>query len=155
LNDNEKLLLEHFKKELELSIELLSLLTEEEGALSQQDIQHIPSITSNKNNLILKFLNLKSIRQKKLSNIGLPRNEPQIGHWIKQQQLPELHQIWENLLQTLRKCQHINLINGKMIQQLTLANRAALQLLVGKDPTQSIYGPGSEVANTSKFNIRG
>ena len=155
MNETEKLLLEHFKKELELSIELLSLLNEEEVALSHQDIQSIPSITSNKNNLILKFLNLKSLRQNKLSHFGIPRDEPQIGKWITQQKLPELHQIWENLLLTLRQCQQINLINGKMIQQLTLANRAALQLLVGKDPTQSIYGPGSDIANTSKFNIRG
>jgi hypothetical protein len=42
-----------------------------------------------------------------------------------------------------------------MIQKLSATNRAAIQVLEGQDPTQSIYGPGSDAGNISKFNVRG
>jgi flagella synthesis protein FlgN len=155
LDENRNTLLGHFKKELEMSNELLSLLTEEEGALTQQFLQELPEITVKKNTLLQAFLKLKTQRNQDLSSFSLPKEESLIPSWIQQQNSPELHQIWAELTQTLQRCQQINNQNGKMIQMLSSSNRAALQILVGKDPTQSIYGPGSESSNISKFNTLG
>jgi len=138
-----------------MSNELLSLLTEEEGALTQQFLQELPEITVKKNTLLQAFLKLKTQRNQDLSSFSLPKDESLIPSWIQQQNSPELHQIWAELTQVLKNCQQINNQNGKMIQMLSSSNRAALQILVGKDPTQSIYGPGSESSNISKFNTLG
>jgi len=138
-----------------MSNELLSLLTEEEGALTQQFLQELPEITVKKNTLLQNFLKLKTQRNQDLSSFSLPKEESLIPSWIQQQNSPELHQIWAELTQVLKNCQQINNQNGKMIQMLSSSNRAALQILVGKDPTQSIYGPGSESSNISKFNTLG
>jgi len=138
-----------------MSNELLSLLTEEEGALTQQFLQELPEITVKKNTLLQAFLKLKTQRNQDLSSFSLPKEESLIPSWIQQQNSPELHQIWAELTQVLKNCQQINNQNGKMIQMLSSSNRAALQILVGKDPTQSIYGPGSESSNISKFNTLG
>ena len=138
-----------------MSNELLSLLSEEEGALTQQFLQELPEITAKKNTLVQAFLKLKTQRNQDLSSFSIPKDESLIPGWIDQQNSSELHQIWAELTQTLKNCQQINNQNGKMIQMLSSSNRAALQILVGKDPTQSIYGPGSESSNISKFNILG
>ena len=138
-----------------MSNELLSLLTEEEGALTQQFLQELPEITVKKNTLLQAFLKLKTQRNQDLSSFSLPKDESLIPSWIQQQNSPELHQIWAELTQVLKNCQQINNQNGKMIQMLSSSNRAALQILVGKDPTQSIYGPGSQSSNISKFNTLG
>jgi len=155
LDENRNTLLGHFKKELEMSNELFSLLTEEEGALTQQFLHELPEITVKKNTLVQAFLKLKAQRNQDLSSFSIPKEEALIPNWIQQQNSPELHQIWAELTQTLQGCQQINNQNGRMIQMLSSSNRAALQILVGKDPTQSIYGPGSESSNISKFNIFG
>ena len=155
MDENRNTLLGHFKKELEMSNELLSLLNEEEGALTQQLLQELPDITVKKNSLVQAFLQLKTQRNQRLSSFSIPRQESLIPSWIQQQNSPELHQIWAELTQTLKNCQQLNNQNGKMIQMLSSSNRAALQILVGKDPTQSIYGPGSESSNISKFNTLG
>jgi len=138
-----------------MSNELLSLLTEEEGALTQQLLHELSEITVKKNTLVQSFLKLKTQRNQGLSSLSVPKEESLIPSWIEQQNSPELHQIWAELIQTLKNCQQINNQNGKMIQMLSSSNRAALQILVGKDPTQSIYGPGSESSNISKFNTLG
>ena len=138
-----------------MSNELLSLLSEEEGALTQQFLQELPEITAKKNTLVQAFLKLKTQRNQDLSSFSIPKDESLIPGWIDQQNSSELHQIWAELTQTLKNCQQINNQNGKMIQMLSSSNRAALQILVGKDPTQSIYGPGSESSNISKFNTLG
>lgn len=138
-----------------MSKELLSLLNEEEVALTHQLLQELPEITAKKNSLIQTFLQFKNQRIHGFSSLSIPKDESQIPNWVKEQNSPELHQIWAELTQTLQKCQQINNQNGKMIQMLSSSNRAALQILVGKDPTQSIYGPGSEPSNVSKFNILG
>ena len=138
-----------------MSNELLSLLSEEEGALTQQLLQELPDITVKKNTLVQAFLQLKTQRNQRLNSFAIPKEESLIPSWIQQQKSPELHQIWAELTQILQTCQQINNQNGKMIQMLSSSNRAALQILVGKDPTQSIYGPGSESSNISKFNILG
>jgi flagellar biosynthesis/type III secretory pathway chaperone len=149
------ILLEHFKKEMEVGEDLLSLLAEEEYALSHQNLQKLPDITLNKNNLVQKYLYLRNLRQQQLSPLGLPKDEALFPAWITQQKNPELHQLWENLTQVLRACQNINLLNGMMLQKLSLSNRNAIQALIGKDPTQSLYGPGSASSNMSNFNILG
>lgn len=138
-----------------MSNELLTLLSEEEGALTQQLLQELPDITVKKNTLVQAFLQLKTQRNQGLTSFSIPKDESLIPHWIQEQNSPELHQIWDKLIQILQSCQQINNQNGKMIQMLSSSNRAALQILVGKDPTQSIYGPGSESSNISKFNILG
>jgi flagellar biosynthesis protein FlgN len=155
LSKNQNILFDHFKKELEVSKELLSLLTEEEVALTQQLLPQLQDITSKKNSLVQTFLHFKNQRNQGLSSFSIPKEESQISSWVQQQNSPELHQIWAELTKTLQECQQINNQNGKMIQLLSSSNRAALQVLVGKDPTQSIYGPGSESSNISKFNILG
>jgi flagella synthesis protein FlgN len=155
LDENRNILLGHFKRELEMSNELLSLLSEEEGALTQQLLQELPDITIKKNALVQAFLQLKTQRNQRLTSFSIPKEESLVPSWIGQQSSPELHQIWAELTQTLKNCQQINNQNGKMIQMLSSSNRAALQVLVGKDPTQSIYGPGSDSSNISKFNTLG
>ena len=155
MNEKIDVLLDHFKKESKVSTDLLSLLKDEEEALSHQNLQLLPEITSKKNNLIQEFLSLKSKRQQNLAPLGVPLEESNIASWIKKEKAPELHTLWEELTQTLKSCQEINNLNGKMIQMLSASNRNALQVLVGKDPTQSIYGPGSVSSNISKINIIG
>ncbi len=155
MNQDQIILLEHFKKEMEVGEDLLSLLAEEEQALSQQNLEKLPDITLNKNNLIQKYLHLRGLRQQQLTPLGLPKEESLYTKWIYLQNNSELHQLWENLSQALRACQTINASNGMMLQKLTLSNRNAIQALVGKDPTQSIYGPGSASSNISNFNILG
>ena len=155
MSENQKFLLEHFKKELEVTKELLTLLNKEELILSHQDLPQLPEITVLKNNLIQRFLQLKSSRQNQLLAYGLPKNESQIAIWIDQQNHLDLHQIWAELTNTLKSCQEVNQQIGKMIQKLSASNRAAIQVLEGQDPTQSIYGPGSDAGNISKFNVLG
>jgi flagella synthesis protein FlgN len=155
LNHPEALLTKHFSQELEISKELLHLLKQEEDALSRQEIRQISELTVTKNNLLLKFMNLRTLRIQNLSSIGLPREESLIPEWIKLQKNPKLHQIWADLTAELIQCKEINTLNGMMIQKLSSMNRSALQLLVGQDPTKDIYGPGSSAVNTSKFNILG
>ena len=138
-----------------MSNELLSLLSEEEGALTQQLLQELPDITIKKNALVQAFRQLKTQRNQRLTSFSIPKEESLVSNWMEQQNFPELHQIWAELTQTLKNCQQINNQNGKMIQMLSSSNRAALQVLVGKDPTQSIYGPGSDSSNISKFNTLG
>ena len=155
MNQDQIILLEHFKKEMEVGEDLLSLLAEEEYALSHQNLQKLPDITLNKNNLVQKYLHLRNLRQQQLAYLGLPKEESLCSTWISQQNNPELHQLWEDLSQVLRSCQNINSLNGMMLQKLSLSNRNAIQALIGKDPTQSIYGPGSTPSNMSNFNILG
>lgn len=138
-----------------MSKELLTLLNKEELILSHQDLPQLPEITVLKNNLIQRFLQLKSSRQNQLLAYGLPKNESQIAIWIDQQNHLDLHQIWAELTNTLKSCQEVNQQIGKMIQKLSASNRAAIQVLEGQDPTQSIYGPGSDAGNISKFNVLG
>ena len=138
-----------------MSKELLTLLNKEELILSHQDLPQLPEITVLKNNLIQRFLQLKSSRQNQLLAYGLPKNESQIAIWIDQQNHLDLHQIWAELTNTLKSCQEVNQQIGKMIQKLSASNRAAIQVLEGRDPTQSIYGPGSDAGNISKFNVLG
>ena len=155
MSENQKFILEHFKNELEVSKELLTLLNKEELILSHQDLPQLPEITVLKNNLIQRFLQLKTSRHNQLSAYGLPKDESQIGVWISQQSHLDLHQTWAELTNTLQTCQEVNQQIGKMIHKLSASNRAAIQVLEGQDPTQSIYGPGSDAGNISKFNVRG
>jgi len=155
LSEKISILLEHFKKEIEVSKNLLTLLKEEEDALSHQHLHLLAEITTKKNNLIQAFLALKNARQQNFLPLGVPPDESKLSQWIKKENVPDLHMVWKDLIQTLTSCRETNNLNGKMIQRLSAANRNALQVLVGKDPTQSIYGPGSQSSNISKINIIG
>jgi flagellar biosynthesis/type III secretory pathway chaperone len=150
-----ELITEHFSTELNISKDLLFLLQREEEVLAHQEIQNIPDITQEKNKLILEFIQLRSMRIKNLSSLGLPRDETEISAWVAKQAYPSLQLVWQELTDLLKKCQEINQINGMMIQKLSATNRSAIQLLVGQDPMKSLYGPSVVSSTSSKFNTTG
>lgn len=154
MSDHERLILEHFKKELDASRELLGILGQEEIILVEQNLDALEDITVKKNLLVQKFLQLKNSRQQQIPTIALPKDEALMANWISQQSSPHLHQIWAEITQILTTCQIFNNSNGKMIFKLSTINRISLQTLKGQDPIQSIYG-SSASNNISKFNVKG
>ena len=68
-----------------MSNELLSLLSEEEGALTQQLLQELPDITIKKNALVQAFLQLKTQRNQRLTSFSIPKEESLVSNWMEQQ----------------------------------------------------------------------
>lgn len=146
---------EHIRKELDLTEQLVALLSDEEQALIRQNPTDIEQIAEKKSQLINAFLKLKGERTARFKFQQVPVEEKQIAKWITSQNQDNLTNLWERLIAKLSLAQEINRTNGMMIARLSMMNRSALQHLMGQDPVKSVYGFNDNIRNTSKFNILG
>jgi len=115
---------------------LNQLLERELATLENRDFDQLESITSEKNNIMLK-INSHDLPGEFKTDAGANAALSKLNDYCEKDK--ELSEKWETIIALLTDCAHRNEVNGRMIKLLDSSSRRVFNLLKGMDPDNNIY----------------
>ncbi len=115
---------------------LHELVTKEKQALEKRDFEQLEKLVQQKNELVAK-INLDQIPAIiDRGNVAQPKLAQ-----VKQFCLnsPELQTSWNELMDLVGQCFHLNEVNAQLIELLTNSTKRTFNIIKGFDPDNNIY----------------
>ena len=116
---------------LECSRRLHDTLLAERESLTQHNLNTLNAHTEAKKDLLLRLEALELQRRAQLNQLGFDPGQDAI--------VPELESLWQRVLEALRICQEANEVNGAILRTHQTQTQRALDLLAGRDSSQTTY----------------
>lgn len=110
---------------------LHSTLLAEREALTEHNLNSVNAHTESKKETLMRLEALEVRRRQLLNALGFDPDQDAI--------VPELETLWETVLEALRGCQEANEVNGAIVRTHQTQTQRALDLLAGRDGSQTVY----------------
>ena len=133
-----------FKQDAQLLNNLVLLLTKEQTALVNMDIDEVESILDQKSKLIQKITSATKIRHQALAKDGYEANENGMATWVRAGDNQSVYTDWDAFQKQLAQAKELNRVNGQIINQHFKRNQEALNQLHVKSPNTGVYGPNGQ-----------
>lgn len=135
-------LLQILKCEAESISRVITLLQQEQGALSQGHTEALPEIVEEKNQLFEQLAVLSTQRNSVLEKQGVGPDRSGIEAWCaRQKQQEPVGEAWAELLELATKAKELNRLNGEIIALRMQHTAQALEALRSESRSLSLYGP--------------
>lgn len=137
--------------ELQLAQQLATILETERNALTQSDGAELDQCIRAKQPLIKQLEQLGRQRDLILKTAGFPSGKQGIQAFIVNQtdmEATALNKLLSQLKLEAARCREHNQINGGIVNVNRQYLQRALNILRGRDPEISAYGPGGEYTNS-------
>lgn len=142
-------------EELEGFKEFKALLLSEQEALIKGNTSTLTEITEAKDIRIQKLNDLTTQRSKLFIALGIAESKDGFSEWLKQAP-EEISALWTSLLKTAKDIQHLNEVNGKLINTRLQYTQQSLTALLNAVNQANLYGPdGQRNAVPQTANVRG
>lgn len=138
-----------FNQDVELLNNLVLLLSREQEALINMDIDQIEDLLDQKGVLLQRISTSVKNRHDALAKVGFDADENGMASWIKSNRLEKELQLWQGFQQNLEQAKELNRLNGQMINKHFNRNQQSLGQLQGKPATSGVYGPNGHTASNS------
>jgi len=139
IHDRLRLLL---TEEIECAIRLEALLEAEREALNGRDTAAVERLVQDKQALLQAFEALETRRNELVAAAGFSRDRAGLEAciaWCDEQ--GRLGRLWSELMERIRRCQHLNRRNGAVVDISRRHVQQALTLLRGQTPVTPLYSP--------------
>ena len=138
-------LLLSLKSEIETVSLFVSLLRQEQVALSLGHTSELPTLIEQKNLLAEQLGNLATRRNALLAEQEFSADRPGIEAWCARHPLEKgVAEAWAKILTLATEAKELNRLNGDLIALRMRHNALALEALRGGDQTLSLYGPDGQ-----------
>jgi flagella synthesis protein FlgN len=141
-----------FKQDTQLLNDLVSLLSKEQAALVNMDIDEVESILDQKSKLIQTIANATKMRHKALAQAGYDANENGMVMWLRANDSKPLQAQWDTFQKQLSQAKELNRVNGQVINQHFQRNQQIISQLQGKAVNAgagNVYGPNGQTTFSS------
>jgi flagellar biosynthesis protein FlgN len=141
-----------FKQDTQLLNDLVSLLSKEQAALVNMDIDEVESILDQKSKLIQTIANATKMRHKALAQAGYDANENGMVMWLRANDSKLLQAQWDAFQKQLSQAKELNRVNGQVINQHFQRNQQIISQLQGKAVNAgagNVYGPNGQTTFSS------
>ncbi len=142
-----------FKQDTQLLDELVSLLSKEQTALVNMDIDEVESILDKKSKLIQTIANATKMRHKALAQAGYDANENGMVMWLRANDSKSIKAQWDAFQGQLAQAKELNRVNGQVINQHFKQNQQMISQLQGKAVNAgagNVYGPNGQTTFSSQ-----
>ena len=136
--------------ELESASQLLKLLNNERGALTESNADIMNEMMAQKQPLIVNLEQLGRQREAVLQAAGFSSGKEGLEAFIENQSEQDsvmLNSLLSSLKETAQACKDNNQINGGIVNVNRQYLQKAMNILRGRDDSPSSYGPGGEYTN--------
>ncbi len=140
-------------QEIRVMDDLLDLIRKEQELLVEARIHDIGQVIEQKARHIANLAQLASQRHALLGEAGCAAEEAGMQEYLNRHPDPELHDIWEKLIDRVRSARNLNNTNGLMINTQLGRYRSALDILSGRNA--SLYGPDGQTSQAAGNRKRG
>ena len=138
-------LIANIKAEIEGFSAFCDILQTEQEALVSSEIDQLPSIAKLKSEKVVLLAQLAEERNRFLAEQSLLPDQNGMEILIKMGQFPDpngdIPKSWGKLIDLAKKAQHLNAINGIMIETKLGNNQQALAVLQSAANQATLYGP--------------
>ena len=150
-----KQLISVLQKEIEGFDQFRELLLSEQNALMQGNTTALSELIDTKESSAQKLNQLAADRLKLIKAIGFSDTKDGIQQWVAQS--PEnISSLWTSLIKLARDANHVNEVNGKLINTRLQYTQQSLTALLAAVDQANLYGPDGQSNSVPKSgNIRG
>jgi len=139
---------------------LLAILKQEKAVLEEKDYKAYQTILAKKQEELPKLAKLDNELKNLLAQAGLGFDKEAIHEMLEK--MPSgigqaLLAKWNKLLQLLKECNHLNLVNQRIVSHTKQSNDRLLSLIKGEavhSKTYSAAGKASSYSNTERYLAR-
>lgn len=135
-------LLKILEKDRNLSTHLVLLLKEERDSLEQRQFQTYSKILARKQRTLVDLETTDTQRRTLMQGMGFSGDNEGFLSFLKlipHQWQKKFSLLWEQLSESLRQCDNLNKINGKILLHSQIAIDRLMGLMKGQAPQQNIY----------------
>lgn len=125
----------------------LSLLEQEQHALTGGDVDRLIRLAEEKSALLTCLADLCAARNQALAAESLPPDRPGVEAWFERHpdpQFADAQRAWQDLLVLAVKAREINRVNGQLIGARLAGNQQALSVLLAAANQAALYGPDGQ-----------
>lgn len=142
-----------FQEELAALGRFIEILQKEQAALVDTDVDRLAAISQEKSGQAEKLMQLGRQRVEALAHIGIASDAASVEAWIGGQPR-EVQAAWQALLESARAAQHLNQVNGKMVETQLQQTQRALQTLTNAANPTSVYGADGQTRGLDSHTQR-
>jgi len=155
VSSTQKLIAAGLTEEIDGFNKFKALLLTEQEALISGDTTALSEITESKDVHAQKLNELAAERTRLINSLGFADSREGIAQWLSQSSEPLVAQ-WNTLLKLAKEIQHLNEVNGKLIQTRLQYTQQTLSALLTAVNQANLYGPtGQPSAAPQSANVRG
>lgn len=143
-------LLQCVEGELQLVGRLLEVLAKERQVLQSNDAEQIAILSQVKSQVVGEFAVASQARYGLLQGMGFEPRDQGMQLFLIQNSPTELAQLWADFISKVGQAKEENKLNGVLLQQLSLRNQSALEVLQGRKGA-ALYGPTGQKNNQAGF----
>ena len=135
-------LLKILEKDRNLSTHLVLLLKEERESLEKRQFQTYSKILASKQRTLVDLETTDTQRRTLMQSMGFTGDNDGFVTFLKlipHQWQKKFSLLWEQLTESLRQCDNLNKINGKILLHSQIAIDRLMGLMKGQSPQQNIY----------------
>lgn len=129
----------------------IEILQTEQDALVRGDVDRLIEFAQLKSEKVVLLSRLAEHRNHFISAQGLDPENGGMETWLhhfRAGETPQVAEIWAQLLELARTAQHLNQINGAMIETRLRNNQQALAVIQAAANQSSLYGPDGQTRTT-------
>jgi len=138
-----------FVPEAELATKLLSLLENEQTALTNFQVDAMETLLEEKFLLLNSLSHCSQQRYQALAANGFEANESGMKNWLSQNNSTQVDSAWQSFQNTLTLSKEANRVNGVLVTKQFNRNQQMLNALQGPNSAAKFYGPNGQTANSS------
>ncbi len=128
-----------FRDELAALGRFIEILQQEQAALVKADAEQLTAISQEKSAQAEALMALGRQRIDALAHIGIASDAASVEAWIIGQPR-EVRAAWQALVESARAAQHLNQVNGTLVETQLQQTQRALQTLTNAANPTSVYG---------------
>ena len=140
-------LAKNLEAELRAYQDFIQALQTEQDALVQGNIDPLLELARIKSEKVVLLSRLAESRTRFLSAQGYAQEHGGMAKWLQQQRgggIPQIAELWQQLLALAENAQQLNQINGSMIDTRLRNNQQALAILQAAAKQSALYGPDGQ-----------
>ncbi len=137
------------RREVSAFVEFIDLLRAEQTCLTRTEIEPLNELARQKAEKVEELGSLAKLRCAFLESHALEATAQGMQAWVHAQagaEASEVSRLWGKLSQSAADAQHINRLNGTLINNRLSYNREALNALNGITRPMGVYGPDGSTA---------
>ena len=140
--------------DLHASRELLDLLEQEREAMEQRNRKELTDIVSAKTECMQRIDQQAVCRYHILENLHREGSEQEWKALVLEQTNDAIKEDWQQLIDTLHQCRHLNEVNGRLISRGQQTLGKLLSILRGQlDPPQLYNQRGTPESRNSTYSV--
>jgi len=143
-----------FEDEVAVVRAFVALLEGEQRLLVEGDVDGLPALLLDKNELTARLASIAEQRRVALSAEGFSADRNGVADWFAAH--PGEHHAraaWAELLPLANQARELNRLNGEVIQLRLQSNAQAIEALVGSTGALGLYGPDGQSRPTGVGRI--